>query len=932
MKNKILLFAILLILSFNFALFAQQKKYLEGKVYRHQLENGLVVLTMERHLAPYIYHQLTYRVGSRNERLGITGISHVVEHMMFKGTEKYPKGVASKLISKNGGVFNAFTMNDMTSYYEYLPKNKIELAMDIESDRMQNCIFDPEEFKSEIEVIIQERRMRTESTSNGIAYEMMNAIAYDAHPNRDPIIGWPTDLRNMTRDDAYNYYKTFYTPNNAFLVLVGDFDTDKILELVKKYYGNIPRGPEVPQLKVDLQNQIVRKTFTLYHNDITQPTLRMAFHVPNYQHPDAPALKLIQRIFSAKARSARLYNRLVEKEKLATAAAGGFGFTKDPTLYQISIVLKPGVNVDSVEKIVWEEIRKLQDSLVSERELQRAKNRFRFDELTTYTKNADIGARLSMYENYVSYEFIDTFSNRVKSVTREDIQRVMKKYFNPEQVTVAYLYPKGEPTKGVVSDDAEETETESEEEKFDIFNEKFFFRLPEEILEFITQIDDEDFDKILRPIPIAPLVKSTKLKNGITVYTIENRLTPTIYVGGVIQPGYIEEAIGNQMPGIVDLMADVINRGPKSLSYEEFVDKVSFVPFQFSVQGNYRRIYFQGYCLKENLDEMMKVGLEILKSPRFDEKEIEELRNRQLIQAKNRYKRTSVQAFYYMFNKIFKDHPYTQYLSTEEALKKISKQDLINLWEKYFHPKLISIVVLGDYSHKELLKIAEKYFADLNPKKPAPKLKEMPEVKPLEGKEIKVFTEKDYTQCTINIGFSPFNNIPDDEEDAVNVLNYILASSALTSRIGVNLRDKQGLIYGIKSELWSTTDGIGYWKFNTKTAPHNVDKVIKGIFFEIKNLIDNGITDEELKTAKIRLLSLLPLYVETPDDIASRVFGLIQERKPLDYFDKKAERILKVTKEDVLRLAKKYFTLDRFVIVIDGPIEQKDVDELLNEL
>jgi len=929
MKN--LFFTLISILFFilsNTDLPAQQKKYEEGKVYRHQLENGLVVLTMERHLAPYIYHQLTYRVGSRNERLGITGISHVVEHMMFKGTEKYPKGVASKTISKNGGVFNAFTMNDMTSYYEYLPKNKIELAMDIESDRMQNCIFDPDEFKSEVEVVIQERRMRTESTSNGIAHEMMNAIAYDAHPNRDPVIGWPTDLRSITRDDAFTYYKTFYTPNNSILVLVGDFETEKIIELVKKYYGKIPPGPDVPKLNVDLQNQIVRKTFTLYHNDVTQPVLRMAFHVPNYQHPDAPALKLVQRIFTAKARSARLYNRLVEKEKLATAAAGGFGFTKDPTLYQISIVLKPDVNVDSVEKIVWEEIKKLQDSLVTERELQKAKNRFRFDELTSYTKNADIGSRLSLYENYVNYEFIDTFSNRVKSVTREDIQRVMKKYFNPEQVTVAYLYPKN-PQK---SEKEDEELKEEQEEKIDVFDGKFYFKPEEVLIDLVNQIEEEDFKDILKPISIAPLVKSSKLKNGITVYTIENHLTPSIYIGGVVQPGFIEEAIGNQKPGIVDLLTDVINRGPKNLTYDEFIDKVSFVPFQFSVQANYRRIYFQGYCLKDDLNEMMKTALDILKVPRFDDREIEELRSRHLIQARNRFKRTNVKAFYYMFNKIFKDHPYSQYLSTEEALNKITKEDLIQLWNKYFQPELMSVVIMGDYSHKELIKIAEKYFSEFKTRKPVPDYKIMPEVKPLEGKEIKVFTEKDYTQCTINIGFSPFNNIPAEEEDAVNVLNYILASSALTSRIGVNLRDKQGLIYGIKSELWSTTDGIGYWKFNTKTAPQNVDKVIKGIFSEIKNLIGNGITDEELKTAKVRLLSLLPLYVETPDDIASRVFELIQEGKPLDYFDKKADRILKVTSDDVIRLAKKYFTLDRFIIVIDGPIEQKDVDHLLNEL
>ena len=274
--------------SFSFA----SGDFEEGKVYRHKLDNGLIVLTMERHIAPLIYHQLTYKVGSRNEQLGITGISHVVEHMMFKGTPRYGKGEASKIISNNSGIFNAFTSNDMTSYYEYLPANKIEVAMDIESDRMQNSSFNADEFDSEIEVIKQERRMRSESKAGGILNEAMNSVAYDSHPNRDPVIGWPSDLDNMKREEAYNYYKTYYTPNNAFLILVGDFNTDKILELVKKYYSSIPSGPEVKNIRSFEQPQKVRKSFTLYHADNTNPSLRMAFHVPNYQDSAAAALRM----------------------------------------------------------------------------------------------------------------------------------------------------------------------------------------------------------------------------------------------------------------------------------------------------------------------------------------------------------------------------------------------------------------------------------------------------------------------------------------------------------------------------------------------------------------------------------------------------------------------------------------------------------------
>ena len=294
----------------------------------------MTILTMERHLAPLIYHQLTYKVGSRNEHLGITGISHICEHLMFKGTPTFGKGVVSKTISDNAGIFNAFTMNDMTSYYEYLPANKIELRWKLNLIECRTVPLIPAEFKSELEVIKQERRMRTESSANGILQEELNAIAFDSSPNRDPVIGWPSDLNKITRDQAYNYYKTYYTPNNSFLVLVGDFETDKILELVKKYYGAIPKGPDVPDLVCFEEPQKVRKTLTLYHPDITSQSIGFAFHIPNIQDEDAAPLRVAQMLFCEKSRDARLYKRLVEIDRIATMAAGGFGVAKDPGLFE----------------------------------------------------------------------------------------------------------------------------------------------------------------------------------------------------------------------------------------------------------------------------------------------------------------------------------------------------------------------------------------------------------------------------------------------------------------------------------------------------------------------------------------------------------------------------------------------------------------------
>lgn len=926
-----------LILTFAFTvlgLSSNNSKYEEGRLYRHSLKNGMTVLTMERHIAPLIYHQLTYRVGSRDESLGITGISHVVEHLMFKGTPKYGKGEASKVITKNSGVFNAFTMNDMTSYYEYLPANKINIAFEIESDRMQNCIFDPVEFKSEIEVIKQERRMRTESQANGILQEAMNSIAYNSHPNQNPIIGWPSDLSHVTREDAFKYYKTFYTPNNSFLVLIGDFETAKILEVVKKYYENIPSGPSVPQVWASEEPQKVRKSFTLYHADITQPSFRMAFHVPTYQDSDAAALKLAAMILCEKSRDARLYKRLVENDQISTAAAGGFGMAKDPPLFQISVSVKGDSLVDKAEATVWEEIKKMQTGLVEDHELQKVKNRYKFSQVTSYVKNADIGSRISRYETYFGWDFFKEFDSRVLAVTKENIQKVMKKYFNPEQVTVGYSYPKeGSKKKTKKISGSEDEENSNEQEGiFETSDDAFYFQPPFEALDLMNSFSKPIDDEVIKPKPIEPMIKTMQLKNGVTLHTMENHLIPTVSIVGLFETGLMPEALEGGKPGISAFLSSVMNRGTKNLNYEQLSERMAFVPFSFSTSGSYKSFFFQGNSLIENADEMMKIGYDMVTDPLVSQEDIDKVRPRELISARDRFKKTSIKAFYYLFNNLFTGHPLTKFNSTEESIKSIQREDLLAFHKKYLDPGRLTILMVGDMTPEAMKDLADKYFGNWKKSDTAPAIIPTPKVMELKKKEIKVFTEKDYSECTINVGFAPYNDVKPEEEEIVAVLNHILAGSALTSRMGIELRDKQGLIYGIKSELWSKSDDIGYWKFNTKTGPKNTEKVIKGIFSEIKKLIAEGVSDTELKQAKQRLIGLLPFYVETPDDASQYVFEMIQKKQPFNFFDEKAKRIVSVTKEDVLRIAKKYFPLDKFIIVVDGPIEENSLDSLLNEL
>lgn len=919
----------LLCLSIAFAV-AGPPAWVEGRVYRHHLPNGLEVLTMERHVAPLIYHQLTYRVGSRNERLGITGISHVVEHMMFKGTPAYGKGKASKTISDNAGVFNAFTANDMTSYFEYMPANRIGLAMEIEADRMQHAVFDTAEFRSEIEVIKQERRMRSESSPQGIMQETMNAMAFQSHPNRDPIIGWPADLSRMTRDDAYTYYRTYYTPNNAFLVLVGDFATDSIMALVRRHYGPIPRGPAVPEVWGVDQPQRVRKTFTLTHNDVAARSFRMAFHVPTYADSDAAALRLAGMILCERSRDARLHKRLIEQERIATSASGGMGMTMDPGLFSISVGVVPDSSVDRAEALVWEEIERMQREPVADRELQKAKNRYRFIQVTEYVKNPDIGSRMSRYEAFFGWEFFDTFDARIHGVTADRVQAVMAKYFQRTMVTVGYLEPKpgaAKPSRKRPPADEESAEEAPPEPGWhDVFH--FLNPPPEIALKQPVPAGTE----ILRPKPIAPQVHRMTLDNGIPLYVIENHLAPAVFIGGIIETGVMPEAVDGGKPGITTLLTDVMNRGSRDMPYAALAERMAFLPYSFQIAGTSRSFSFQGYTLNENADEMMATGFSLLTQPGLRQEDIDNLRRRHIISARDRFTKTGMVAFYHMFNTMFAGHPYSQTNSTEASLKSVTREDLTALHAKYVRPDRTTLLVMGDMSAADLRALVNRHFGSWKATGTPPPVHPVPPVAALTGRTLTAFPEKDYTECTINIGFAPVNDALPEERESIAILNAILASSALTSRMGVELRDKQGLIYGLKSEIWSPSGTIGYWKMNTKTGPQNVGRVITGIFREIRKLFAGGLRPEEIEAARNRQLGLLPMIVETPDDVATQVFTMLREKQSLEFFDGKADRLLAVTADDLMRVARKYLTPDRFIIVVDGPVEQATLDALAGEL
>jgi zinc protease len=425
---------------FALAVFAATSLAQDLKVTEKLLPNGLKVLLKEEHKAPVVTFQIWYRVGSRNERLGTTGMSHLLEHMMFKGTKNHGPKTFSQTVQRNGGNDNAFTSKDYTAYFETFASDRLGISLDLESDRMQNLLIEPKEFASEREVVKEERRMRTEDDPVNTMVEQLMSVAFSAHPYQWPVIGWMADINSITRDDLYNHYRTYYAPNNATIVVVGDFDTKTLLPLIEKYFGTIPRGPIVPT-STAVEPKHLGERRVIVKKQAELPAVFAGYNVPTLKHPDSYALEVLQGILSS-GKSARLYKSLVYEKQLALYAGGDYdNISTDPNLFYIYAGVMPGKAADEVERALYIEIDKLKSEPAADEELQKAKNQIEASFIMGQDSIFYQAMLLGQFESVADWKVLEKYVASIRAVTKEDVMRVAKAYFNEDNRTVGILVP-----------------------------------------------------------------------------------------------------------------------------------------------------------------------------------------------------------------------------------------------------------------------------------------------------------------------------------------------------------------------------------------------------------------------------------------------------------------------------------------------------------
>ena len=432
------------------------------------LGNGLTVLLREMHHAPVASFWVWYRVGSRNERAGTTGISHWTEHMLFKGTPSYPQGEFDKAVAREGGVFNGMTWIDFTTYFETLPSDRIDLALRVEADRMVNAVFNAEETEVERTVVISERQ-GDENNPNFLLSEALQAAVFQVHPYHNSVIGWQCDLEAMTRDQLYGHYRTFYTPNNAIIAIAGDFEGDTTLRRIETLFGSIPAGPALPPFISKEPAQRGERRVTV-EGPGTTAYLEIGYRAVRATDPDYYPMVVLDTILGgAKGmsmwgggtanRSTRLYKALVETE-LASDVDCAVSSTVDPFMFSFEATVRQDRTLDEVENALLVEIQRVMDEPVSQAELLKAIKQTRAQFAYSSESVTDQGYWLGFSEIVADVSWFENYLDRLAAVTVEDVQRVAQTYFKPSLRNVGRYVPVGD--GGAEAGESEEVEGEDE--------------------------------------------------------------------------------------------------------------------------------------------------------------------------------------------------------------------------------------------------------------------------------------------------------------------------------------------------------------------------------------------------------------------------------------------------------------------------------------
>lgn len=866
------------------------------------LNNGLTVLTKEVHTAPVVSVQVWYRVGSRNEVSGENGLSHQLEHLLFKGTTDRPVQFG-RLFSALGSQFNAFTSYDETAYFGTVQRDRLEALLTLEADRMANSTNGSEQLTSEKRVVISE----LQGYENSPDYRLSRAVMKAAFPDRSyglPVGGTKADVEKFTVEQVQNYYKNYYSPDNATLIITGDFDKQATLKVIGDTFGKVPkRTKEDVQIRrrSNAENERVssaKKAPIVLKEPGSAALLNVIYPLPDIKNPDVPAIDLMDVVLTG-GRSSRLYQALVESG-LASDVSASPAELIEPGWYEISVTAATGQDLSKIEQVLQTSIVKLQQEPVTSEELNRAKTL-----LQTFfiLSNQDITSQASQLGYYQTiaddYRYVEKYLDAIAKVTASDIQRVAKTYLEPNKQTLGFFeptQPDGKPgTSGVAS--GRTMENFSPGNPVD----------PAELAKYLPPITSETASNP------QPLPEEYILANGLKVFLLSDRSVPTINLSGQIDAGTGFD--GPQKAGLASLTAANLTNGTKSQDALTLAKTLEDKGVSLGFSANREGVSVGGNSLSANLPVLLDTLADVVQNATFPADQLELSRQRALIGLKLELddprqlgRRAFQQAIYP------KNHPFHSF-PTPESLKSITRDDLASFYQQYYRPDTTILSLVGDFEPAEVKILLNKTFGKWQAKGKPPVLK-VPVVSLPKASDRLSEVIPGKAEAVTYIGYNGISR-KDPRFYAALVLNQILGGDTLSSRLGTEVRDRQGLTYGIYS-AFAAGRNPGPFLIQMQTAPEDAQKAIDSTVALLKQIREEGVSESEFDTAKRSITNSYPVDLANPSDVASTILSNAVCGLSEDELREFPQRIEAVSMTQVKQVIQELIHPDNLVIVTAG--------------
>ncbi len=872
---------------------------------RIELDNGLDVITLEDFSCPIVAVQVWYHVGSKNEQPQRNGFAHMFEHMMFRGTDRLGPTDHFSFIRRVGGSANGYTSFDRTVYLETLPADQLELALWLEAERMTFLKIDQEAFDIERKVVEEERRMGL-NEPYGTVVEKLVAEVYKVHPYRWTPIGNIAHLRAATVQELRDFWHTYYTPNNATLIIVGAVKHAEAQRLAKKYFGWIPRYDQPPRVSIVEPEPEAARSITLQEENAPAPALGFVYRTVPLKHKDTIVIDLLAEILGG-GNSSRLYRQLVAEKQLAVAAEAVSWSLEQDGLFGAGAVLSPiGAEPDTVLELIEAQIERVRTEPVTELELTKAKNQM-LRGLVTQNLKIESKARMlgtaAVEIDDVSY--VNRQLENIRKVTADDILRVANKYLKPQRALKGNIR---QSLPGTASDKKKEEELAA---AVTAEKEMTAPRPGRGGLERPRNFPRQAPIAKVSPAKLTPKYSSRQLENGLKMFVVPNHEVPFISV----QLGLLSGAWTETKPGTAAMTMRMLTKGSSEHTEGQLAQELETYAISLGGRGKMDTGTVGMNCLTEHVNRGFRLLGEVVMSPTFPPQEFEKLRK----QVRTSLAISSAEPRYIVekefSRRLYGQHPYSRTAVGEvEDVDALVVDDLQNWWRQFVRPDSAVLIIAGDIDDKQAFELAKKTFGSWQASVPRPE-RNLPQLERIGPMHIYLVDKPGSTQSQIRLGHRGITRHDDGYFVSRLVSNYF--GWGFDSRLNKSIRVAKGLTYGVWGS-YVAQRFAGEFKVGTFSKTESTAQTVRAVIDEIKRLKADAPNNAELENSRSYILGSFVRGRETPQQIAGDLWLIESQQLGSDYLERLLEGVANAGTDDCNRLITDTIDTQNLLIVVLG--------------